>query len=110
MEIRTVICSTNAIESLKRPLPQGRAGTGTLPNRAGRVEVSVPCDKIPRPDRPRKSTMDHALETSSQRIRHHLRRPLAGSRDVLMKTAGNTVSETDPLRGQALILRRGAGP
>ena len=40
--------------------------------------------------------MDHALEASTQRIRHHLRRPLAGSRDLLMKTAGNTVSETDP--------------
>jgi hypothetical protein len=42
--------------------------------------------------------MDHALEASTQRMRHHLRRPLAGSRDLRMKTAGNTVSETDPNR------------
>jgi len=38
--------------------------------------------------------MDNALEASTQRVRHHLRRPLAGSRNLLMKTAGNTVGET----------------
>jgi hypothetical protein len=32
--------------------------------------------------------MDDALETSTERVRHHLRRPLAGSRNLLMKTAG----------------------
>jgi len=40
--------------------------------------------------------MDHALEASPQRIRDHLRRPLASSRNLLMKTAGNTVAVTDP--------------
>ena len=40
--------------------------------------------------------MDNALETSTQRVRHHLRRPLAGSRNLLMKNAGNTVPVTDP--------------
>jgi hypothetical protein len=40
--------------------------------------------------------MDDALETSTERVRHHLRRPLAGSRNLLMKTAGNTVVVTDP--------------
>ena len=40
--------------------------------------------------------MDNALEASPERVRHHLRRPLAGSRNLLMKTAGNTVPVTDP--------------
>jgi len=40
--------------------------------------------------------MDHAVEASAQRVRDHLRRPLAGSRDLLMETAGNTVNETVP--------------
>ncbi len=42
--------------------------------------------------------MDSALEASSQRVCHHLRRPLAGSRNLLMKNAGNTVPVTDPGR------------
>jgi hypothetical protein len=41
--------------------------------------------------------MDGALEASSQRVRRHLRRPLASSRNLLMKTARNTVAVTDPL-------------
>ncbi len=40
--------------------------------------------------------MDHQVEASTQRIRDHLRRPLAGSRNLLMKTAGNTVNEIVP--------------
>ena len=40
--------------------------------------------------------MDSALEASPQRVRHHLPRPLAGSRNLLMKTAGNTLTETVP--------------
>ena len=41
--------------------------------------------------------MADEVETSAQRVRYHLRRPLAGSRNLLMTTAGNTVSETVPL-------------
>jgi hypothetical protein len=47
--------------------------------------------------------MDHEVEASAQRVRHHLRRPLAGTRDLLRSTAGNTVSEAVPiLRGAAI--------
>ena len=45
--------------------------------------------------------MDDEVEASAQRVRDHLRRPLAGSRDLLMKTAGNTVSEIVPHRRTA---------
>ena len=51
VEIRTVICSTNAIESLERPLPAGGEGPRPLPHRAGRDEMSVPGHPIPGPDR-----------------------------------------------------------
>ena len=40
--------------------------------------------------------MDHAVEASLERVRDHLRRPIPGRRNLLMNTAGNTVSEIDP--------------
>ena len=80
----------------QRPLPPGGQGPRTLPHRAGRAEMPLPGDPIPGPHRTGQGTMDHAVEASAQRVRDHLRRPLAGSRDLLMKTAGNTVCETVP--------------
>lgn len=55
--------------------------------------------------------MDEALEASSQRIRHHLRRPLAGRGDLLDETAGNTLDETDPpgVPAQVRVSGRPAG-
>jgi len=85
----------------ERPLPPGGQGQRPLPDRASRHEMPVPGDQIPGPHRARQGTMDHAVEASAQRVRHHLRRPLAGSRNLLMKTAGNTVSETVPARMHA---------
>ena len=96
VEIRRVICSTNAIESSERPLPAGDQGPRPLPDRAGRAEVPLPGDPIAGPDRARPGTMDDAVEASAQRVRDHLRRPLPGRRNLLMETAGNTVSEIDP--------------
>ena len=46
-EIRTVICSTNAIVIAQRPLPAGRQGPGALPDRAGRDQVPLPGDPVP---------------------------------------------------------------
>jgi hypothetical protein len=80
----------------QRPLPAGDQGPRPLPQRAGRVEVSLPGDPITGPHRARPGTMDHAVEASAQRVRDHLRRPIPGRRNLLMNTAGNTVSEIDP--------------
>jgi len=49
--------------------------------------------------------MDDALEACSQRIRHHLHRPLAGRKDLLNETAGNTVNETDLACGPGIGAR-----
>ena len=48
------------------------------------------------PDRCRQGTMDDAVETCLECVRDHLRRPIPGSRNLLMKTAGNTVNEIAP--------------
>jgi putative transposase len=61
-EIRKVICSTNAIESLNARYRRAGAGTRALSQRAGRAEVPVPCDPQPRPDRDRPHPVDDALE------------------------------------------------
>ena len=34
----------------------------------------------------RPGTMDHAVEASTERVRDHLRRPIPGRRNLLMKT------------------------
>src|SRR4051794_21552903 len=80
----------------ERPLPAGGQGPRALPDRAGRDEVPLPGHPAPGPDRERPGTMDDEVEASPERVRHHLPRPLAGSRNLLMKTARNTVPVTDP--------------
>ena len=40
--------------------------------------------------------MDDAVETCTECVRDHLRRPIPGSRNLLMKIAGHTVSEIVP--------------
>jgi hypothetical protein len=67
----------------QRPLPPGHQGQGPLPHRAGCDEVSLPGHQISRPHRQGQGTMDHAVEAGAQRLRDHLRRPLAGTRDLL---------------------------
>ncbi len=62
VEIRTVLCSTNAIES-ERPIPPGGQGQRPLPDRASRHEMSLPGHQIPGPHRARQGTMDHAVES-----------------------------------------------
>src|SRR5271168_1702525 len=92
------------------PLPAGDQSPGALPLRAGRAEMSVPGHPISGPDRYGQGTMDTAVEASAQCVRDHLRRPIPGSRDLLMETAGNTVSEIVPAQEVTGFVRDGMPP
>src|SRR5262249_52986035 len=81
----------------ERPVPSGDQGPRTLPQRQRRTQVPVFGNPVARPHRTWPGTMDDAVETRDQRVLDHLRRPLPGSRDLLMGTAGNTVRAIDPL-------------
>jgi putative transposase len=74
-DIRRVIYSTNAIESLNARFRRATPSPRALPQRVGRHEMPLPRRQIPRSHRHRAGTLDEPLEASPQRVRHHLRRP-----------------------------------
>ena len=82
VEIRRVICSTNAIESLNARYRRAIKARGHFPTK---LAAPPPGHPVPRPDRHRPGTMDHAVEAGSQRVRHYLRRPVPGRRDLLQE-------------------------
>ena len=59
----------------ERPHPAGGQGPRSLPQRAGRPEMRLYGDHVPRPHRQGTNPLDTALEDRSERLRHHLRRP-----------------------------------
>lgn len=96
VEIRRVLCSTNAIESLWRPIPQGGERQGPLSDRAGGTEDAVSGDPIAGPEGHRAPAMGHAVETGAQRVCRDLRRPDARGREPLTMNASYTVNRTLP--------------
>jgi hypothetical protein len=95
-----VICSTKAIES-QRGLPPRGAGPWALPQRAVRTQVPISGDPFPGADRGRSDSMGRALNACPQRLRHHLRRPDAGGRELLTcHTSTHTVNAKLPLTDQ----------
>jgi hypothetical protein len=75
VEIRKILCSTNAGESPQPPLPPSGARPGPLPNRPSRAEMPLPRHPLAGSHRARQDPPGDALETRTQRRRHHLRRP-----------------------------------
>ena len=107
VEIRKIICSTNAIESDQRPLPPGGPGPRPLPLRPGRPEVPLPGHPIPGPDRQRQGTMGDEVEARPERVRHHLRRPDPPGRKLIMRPDQiHRLSDTSAESTGALLLRR----
>jgi putative transposase len=96
MTLRSGRCCARRDRVAQRLLPTRGAGPRALSDRTGRDEVPLRGHQVTRPHRARPGTMDDAVEASPQRVRGHLRRPLAASRNLLMQTAGNTVGETVP--------------
>ncbi len=80
----------------ERPLPAGGQGPRPFPNRAGGAKVPLSGHPVPGPDRDRPHQVGDAMEARPECLRHHLRRPVPGRRDLLTQPAGNTVSEIDP--------------
>jgi Transposase, Mutator family len=66
VEIRQVICSTNAIWVAERALPPGGQGPRPLPDRAGGAKVPVPGHPVPGPDRDRTHPMGTAVVESAR--------------------------------------------
>ena len=58
------------------PIPKGGEGARPFPDRTGRAKVPVSGHSIPGSDRYRQRAMGNALEASSQRVCHHLQRPI----------------------------------
>ena len=86
VEIRRVICTTNAIESLNARFKRSIRARGHFPRRAGRAQVHIPDRPLAGPHRQGTDTMERALEARAQRLCHHLRRPLAKRGNTTMKT------------------------
>jgi transposase-like protein len=97
VEIRRVICSTNAIESLNARYRRAVKVLGHFPTEQAALNCLYLVTRSL--DSTAKAGHDGQSDGASpQRVRHHLRRPLAGSRNLLMKNAGNTVPVTGPPR------------
>ncbi|EUA88374.1 transposase, Mutator family protein [Mycobacterium ulcerans str. Harvey] len=102
-EIRKVICSTNAIESLNARYRRAIRARGHFPP-SSPPEMPILGHPVARSNRNRTEAMDDALETSIERLRDHLRRPHARKRNHLTENAAYTVNQTDP---RSLARRRG---
>jgi len=94
-EIRRVLCSTNAIESLNARYRRAVRARGHFPSEQAAMKVLYLVTRSLDP-KGTGQTMGHQVEASPERIRHHLRRPHAGRRGPLMETATYTVNQTDP--------------
>ncbi len=84
--------------------PPGGECPRSLPHRAGRHEVPVPCDHEPRPDRERPQAVDQPVESRPQRVRHHLRRPPVRRQELTTKIS-YTVKLTHPPSLAATLAR-----
>ena len=91
-----MICTTNAIESPERPVPQGGQGPRPLPDRAGRPQAPLPGRHQPGPDRAGTQALVQPVEGRPERLRHHLRRPALGPQEVTKGRSSYTVKLTDP--------------
>lgn len=73
VEIRKVLCSTNAIGVTQRQVPQSGPRPRALPERASRVEDPVPDREIIGSQGHRPGPVGHTLEARPERVRHDLR-------------------------------------
>ena len=96
VEIRTVICTHQRDRVAQRPVPAGGQGPRPFPDRAGGAKVPLPGHPVPGPDRDRAAPGGPC--GGSQPSTPSPSPSATGSRPPrpTKRTAGNTVSETDP--------------
>jgi putative transposase len=77
VEIRRVICSTNAIESINARYRRAVRARGHFPNEQAALKCLYPATRSldPTGTGTGTGTMGDAVEASAQRLRSHLRRP-----------------------------------
>jgi transposase-like protein len=85
VEIRRVICSTHAIESLNARYRRAVRARGHFPNDQAALKALYLVTRSLRPHRQRQGTMGDEVDACPERIRHHLRRPDHSGRELIMR-------------------------
>lgn len=75
VEIRKVICSTNAMESANARIRKAVRARGHFPSPKRRIEVRLHGADEHGPDRQGPTPLDDALESTAERLPDRLRRP-----------------------------------
>jgi putative transposase len=74
-EVRAVIYTTNAVESINARIRKAVKARGHFPTEVARDEVRVPGGDEPRPDRAGASTLDQPMEAGAQCLYNSIPRP-----------------------------------
>ena len=74
-EIRTVICTTNAIESINARLRRAVNARGHFPTEQAALKCLYLAIRSLESDREGPQTVDQPVEGRAERLRHHVRRP-----------------------------------
>ena len=107
VEIRRVICSTNAIESLNARYRRAVKARGHFPTEQAAMKCLYLVTRSLDPKGTGQTRWATTVEASPERVRHHLRRPHASGGDQLTMNATYTVHRTDPLNHRAVATDRG---
>lgn len=82
VEIRRVICSANAIESVNARIRRAVKARGRFPNEQAALKCVYMAIMSLDPTGQGPQTLDHPLESGFERVRHHLRRPLGPGQPI----------------------------
>jgi len=103
VEIRRVICSTNAIESINARYRRAVRTRGHFLNDTAALKCLYLLTRAPRPHRTRQSTLGDEMEARSERVRDSVRR-----KNQIKPPSTSTVNLTLPRWAQASRTRRPA--
>ena len=95
-EIRTIICTTNAIESINARLRRAVNARGHFPTEQAALKCLYLALMSLDPDRQGPPAVVQPLEGRAERLRHHLRRPPQRGTKVTDRDRSYTVNLTDP--------------